>query len=59
MTIEYQTGDAVLHSGVYRVRQDVQSVIHTHSPNVTSFALASGVREPPTPARGRTRHTTS
>jgi len=29
-----------MHSGVYRVRQDVDAVIHTHSPHVTSFALA-------------------
>src|SRR6266705_6753651 len=29
-----------MHSGVYRVRPDVSAVIHTHSPHVTSFALA-------------------
>lgn len=29
-----------MHSGVYRVRDEVNSVIHTHSPRVTSFALA-------------------
>lgn len=29
-----------MHSGVYRVRGEVNSVIHTHSPRVTSFALA-------------------
>ena len=29
-----------MHSGVYRLR-DVGAVIHTHSPHVTSFALAS------------------
>src|SRR6266702_4369913 len=29
-----------MHSGVYRVRPDVVSVMHTHSPHVTSFALA-------------------
>jgi L-ribulose-5-phosphate 4-epimerase len=29
-----------MHSGVYRVRKDVDAVIHTHSPHVTSFALA-------------------
>src|SRR5579864_2360051 len=29
-----------MHACVYRVRADVQAVIHTHSPRVTSFALA-------------------
>ena len=29
-----------MHAGVYRARKDAQSVIHTHSPQVTSFALA-------------------
>lgn len=29
-----------MHAGVYRERADVQAVIHTHSPHVTSFALA-------------------
>ncbi len=29
-----------MHSCVYRERADVQAVIHTHSPRVTSFALA-------------------
>jgi L-ribulose-5-phosphate 4-epimerase len=29
-----------MHAGVYRARQDVDAVIHTHSPHVTSFALA-------------------
>ena len=29
-----------MHAVVYRERPDVQSVIHTHSPHVTSFALA-------------------
>jgi L-ribulose-5-phosphate 4-epimerase len=29
-----------MHSGVYRVRPDMVSVMDTHSPNVTSFALA-------------------
>lgn len=29
-----------MHAGVYRERADVQAVIHTHSPRVTSFALA-------------------
>jgi L-ribulose-5-phosphate 4-epimerase len=29
-----------MHSCVYREREDVRAVIHTHSPRVTSFALA-------------------
>lgn len=29
-----------MHSCVYRARKDVNAVIHTHSPRVTSFALA-------------------
>lgn len=29
-----------MHSGVYRLRDEVGAVIHTHSPHVTSFALA-------------------
>lgn len=29
-----------MHVGVYRARKDVGAVIHTHSPHVTSFALA-------------------
>jgi L-ribulose-5-phosphate 4-epimerase len=29
-----------MHAGVYRARPDVSAVIHTHSPHVTSFALA-------------------
>lgn len=29
-----------MHACVYRVRPDVEAVIHTHSPRVTSFALA-------------------
>jgi L-ribulose-5-phosphate 4-epimerase len=29
-----------MHSCVYRARKDVNAVIHTHSPHVTSFALA-------------------
>ncbi|MDQ6644612.1 MAG: class II aldolase/adducin family protein [Chloroflexota bacterium] len=29
-----------MHSCVYRARSDVHAVIHTHSPRVTSFALA-------------------
>jgi L-ribulose-5-phosphate 4-epimerase len=40
-TIEPVTREIVgMHSGVYRVRPDVVSVMHTHSPQVTSFALA-------------------
>ena len=30
-----------MHSCVYRARRDVNAVIHTHSPRVTSFALAN------------------
>lgn len=30
-----------MHSCVYRARSDVNAVIHTHSPHVTSFALAN------------------
>ncbi|HEU0025774.1 MAG TPA: class II aldolase/adducin family protein [Ktedonobacterales bacterium] len=29
-----------MHAAVYRTRPDVSSVIHTHSPRVTAFALA-------------------
>ncbi len=29
-----------MHAGVYQARTDVGAVIHTHSPHVTSFALA-------------------
>src|SRR6266516_7213442 len=29
-----------MHSCVYRARSDVNAVIHTHSPHVTSFAIA-------------------
>src|SRR5947209_13163981 len=29
-----------MHAGVYRTRKEVGSVIHTHSPHVTSFAVA-------------------
>ncbi len=29
-----------MHAAVYRTRKSVNSVIHTHSPHVTSFALA-------------------
>jgi L-ribulose-5-phosphate 4-epimerase len=30
-----------MHSSVYRIRPNVGSVIHTHSPHVTAFALAN------------------
>lgn len=30
-----------MHAAVYRKRPDIGSVIHTHSPNVTSYAIAS------------------
>src|SRR6266567_4541292 len=40
-TLDPTTREIVaMHSGVYRARADVDSVIHTHSPRVTSFALA-------------------
>ncbi|MDQ2714436.1 MAG: class II aldolase/adducin family protein [Chloroflexota bacterium] len=40
-TLEAATREIVpMHAGVYRVRADVGSVMHTHSPRVTSFALA-------------------
>src|SRR6266700_1468746 len=40
-TLDSTTREIVaMHSGVYRARADVDSVIHTHSPRVTSFALA-------------------
>ncbi len=29
-----------MHSEVYRIRDDVQSIIHTHSPHATMFAIA-------------------
>lgn len=29
-----------MHSDVYRVRDDVQAIIHTHSPHATMFAIA-------------------
>jgi L-fuculose-phosphate aldolase len=29
-----------MHTSVYRARPDVRAIIHTHSPNVTAFALA-------------------
>lgn len=40
-TLDPTTREIVgMHSCVYRVRDEVQSVIHTHSPRATSFALA-------------------
>src|SRR5205085_12007157 len=40
-TLEAATREIVaMHASVYRVRADVNSVMHTHSPHVTSFALA-------------------
>jgi len=40
-TLEPVTREIVaMHSCVYRARSDVNAVIHTHSPHVTSFALA-------------------
>lgn len=36
-----------MHTEVYRIRPDIGSVIHTHSPNVTSYAVAGA----PLPAR--------
>jgi L-ribulose-5-phosphate 4-epimerase len=40
-TLEPVTREIVaMHTCVYRARSDVNAVIHTHSPHVTSFALA-------------------
>jgi L-ribulose-5-phosphate 4-epimerase len=40
-TLDPATREIVsMHAGVYRIRADVKAVIHTHSPHVTSFALA-------------------
>jgi L-ribulose-5-phosphate 4-epimerase len=40
-TIDPTTREIVaMHAGVYRTRHEVGSVIHTHSPHVTSFAMA-------------------
>lgn len=40
-TIDPTTREIVsMHAGVYRTRPNVSAVIHTHSPHVTSFALA-------------------
>lgn len=40
-TIDPTTREIVgMHSSVYRARAEVNSVMHTHSPHVTSFALA-------------------
>lgn len=30
-----------MHSSVYKLRNDVESVIHTHSPNIVAFAIAN------------------
>jgi L-ribulose-5-phosphate 4-epimerase len=39
--LEPTTAEIVpMHAEVYRARPDVQAVVHTHSPNVTAFALA-------------------
>lgn len=39
--IESTTAEIVaMHAGVYRVREGVDSIIHTHSPHATAFALA-------------------
>lgn len=35
-----------MHAAVYRKRPDIGSVVHTHSPHVTAFALASKPIEP-------------
>ncbi len=40
-TLDPTTREIVgMHAGVYRTRPNVKAVIHTHSPHVTSFALA-------------------
>ncbi len=40
-TLDPATREIVaMHAGVYRARSEVGSVMHTHSPQVTSFALA-------------------
>lgn len=40
-TLDPTTREIVgMHSSVYRARAEVNSVMHTHSPHVTSFALA-------------------
>jgi L-fuculose-phosphate aldolase len=40
-TLDPATREIVgMHSSVYRARPEVHSVMHTHSPHVTSFALA-------------------
>lgn len=40
-TIDPTTREIIaMHAGVYRARKEVEAVIHTHSPHVTSFALA-------------------
>lgn len=39
--IETTTAEIVMmHAEIYRLREDAEAVIHTHSPHVTAFALA-------------------
>ena len=39
--IDSSTAEIVaMHAGIYRAREGVGSIIHTHSPHVTAFALA-------------------
>lgn len=39
--LEPTTAEIVpMHTEVYRARPDAQAIVHTHSPNVTAFALA-------------------
>lgn len=41
-SLSRSTHDIVgMHSAVYRLRNDVGAVLHTHSPHVTAFALAN------------------
>lgn len=40
-SIDSSTAEIVaMHAGIYRAREQVGSIIHTHSPYVTAFALA-------------------
>ncbi len=34
------TSEALMHSAIYRIRPDVQAVIHAHPPTATAFAVA-------------------